>query len=70
MAAIAHADVRAYDRRTYQEEVETLLEQIGRATSHLRFMKAGGATAQALADLKQDLVRARERLAALTSARP
>jgi hypothetical protein len=67
MAAIAHADVRAYERRRYQEEVERLLEQIGQATGRLRFLKAGGATVQALAELKQELRRTRDRLAALTS---
>ncbi len=66
--AIAQAPVASFrDRRRYQEEVERLLDQIGRGTEHLRFLKAGGARAQGLAELKQDLRRARERLAHLTS---
>jgi hypothetical protein len=68
MATVAHADVRLDgDRRRYQEEVERLLGQIGRGTDRLRFLKAGGATARALAEPKQELGRARARLAALTT---
>ncbi|HZQ63865.1 MAG TPA: hypothetical protein VFA66_01390 [Gaiellaceae bacterium] len=70
MSAIAHAPSRGVaDRRRYQQEVERLLEQIGRRTGELRSMMAAGATAQGLAELKHDLRGARERLAALTTSR-
>lgn len=55
------------DRRTYQREVERLLEQIGERVRELRLMKVRGALAPALTERKRELKQARKELAALTA---
>jgi hypothetical protein len=59
----------ALDRRAYQREVETLLEQIRRQVRELRRLSAAGVRGPGLAERKRELARARERLAQLTRAR-
>jgi len=54
-------------RRTYQVQVETLLDQIQRQVRELRQLKTVGATSRALADRKQRLQRTREQLASLVA---
>ena len=56
------------DRRTYQREVERLLEQIGERVRELRLMKVRGALGPALQDRKRELRQARKELAALVAA--
>ena len=55
-------------RRTYQVQVEALLDQIQRQVRELRQLKTVGATTRALADRKHRLQRTREQLASLVSA--
>lgn len=59
----------ALDRRAYQREVETLLEQIRRQVRELRRLSAAGVRGPGLADRKRELARARERLARVTRVR-
>ena len=56
------------DRRTYQREVERLLEQIGERVRELRLMKVRGALGPALQDRKRELRQARKELAAFVAA--
>jgi hypothetical protein len=51
------------DRRSYQREVERLLEQIRCRVRELRRLYAAGVRGQALAARKQELARVRARLA-------
>lgn len=57
------------DRRGYQREVASLLEQIQRWARELQRLKAAGVRGPGLAGPKRELVRVRERLASLTGAR-
>ena len=57
------------DRRAYQQQVETLLEQIHRQVRELRRLSAAGVRGPGLAERKRELARARERLAHVTGAR-
>ena len=59
----------ALDRRAYQREVETLLEQIRRQVRELRRLYAAGVRGPGLAERKRALARMRERLAQLTRVR-
>jgi hypothetical protein len=59
----------ARKRRRYQREIEALLEQIRRQVRELRRLKAAGARGRTLADRKQELERARERLAFVVGTR-
>ena len=54
-------------RRSYQLQVEGLLDQIQRQVRELRQLKTVGATSRALADRKQRLHRTREQLASLVA---
>ena len=59
----------ALDRRAYQQEVETLLEQIRRQVRELRRLSAAGVRGAGLAERKRELARVRERLALVTRVR-
>ena len=63
MTGIA-ADLRS-GRRRYQEQVETLLEQIRGQVQELRRLQVVGVRGPALADRKRELTRTRTTLAML-----
>ncbi|MGZ4384488.1 MAG: hypothetical protein ACXVY3_07805 [Gaiellaceae bacterium] len=54
------------ERQRYQNEIETLLEQIHMGSVELQRLKAGGVLRAGLSEQKRRLARARARLAALT----
>jgi hypothetical protein len=68
-AAAAERRHRRDDVSRYQNEVEALLEQIRGHVRELRRLKVAGARAQALAERKSELRRARATLAALVGER-
>jgi len=57
--------IAAARRRRYQEQVESLLEQIRERVRELQVLKTRGLRGPALAERKQELERARQQLATL-----
>jgi hypothetical protein len=55
------------DRRTYQREVEQLLDQIRGKVRELRRLSVAGARGPALRDLEEEVARARMKLAYVVS---
>jgi hypothetical protein len=68
-AATARILERPYDARRYRQEVESLLEQIRGGVAELRRLKVAGVRGAALAERKQELSTARNRLAAVVGTR-
>ena len=58
------------ERRSYQQRVEKLLDEIRRRVAELRQLKARGVRGGALVERKQELDRTRQRLAALVGRQP
>jgi hypothetical protein len=56
------------DRRSYQREVERLLEQIRERVHELQLLKVRGARGPVLQEQKQELARTRKELAAVVAA--